>query len=78
MRHPGKDGIGELANSELITLRLTQNLTQQQVADLAHISRAYYVAIENGRAFASIPIYKSIARALGYSSWKDLIPENID
>ena len=62
-------------NNKLVMYRLLRHYTQQQVADLAHIARPYYVKIENGQCTASINTYKDIARALGVPNWKELINE---
>lgn len=62
-------------NDKMLMFRLQRHYTQQQVADLAHIARAYYVKIENGQCTPSVHTYKGIARALGVPNWKGLINE---
>lgn len=62
-------------NDNLVMARLSKNMTQQQVADLAHINRGYYTKIENGDCDASLSVYRRLAIALGVSNWKDLIPK---
>lgn len=48
----------------LIERRQELNFTQDQVAEKANISRAYYVNIEAGRKDPSIKVAKSIADTL--------------
>lgn len=62
-------------NDKLLMFRLQRHYTQQEVADLASLSRSYYVKIENGQCTPSVNTYKDIARALGVPNWKELIRE---
>lgn len=62
-------------NDKMLMYRLQRHYTQQQVSDLAHLARAYYVKIENGQCTPSVNTYKAIARALGVPKWKELINE---
>ena len=55
------------------TARLTQAMTQEQVADLAGISRPRYRDIETGVAAARTTTLMNIARALGLEMM--LIPQ---
>ncbi|KHE72159.1 helix-turn-helix domain-containing protein [Halobacillus sp. BBL2006] len=48
----------------LIQLRKEQQLTQQQIADGAHIDRAYYAQIENGTRNPSMAVASQIASFL--------------
>ena len=50
-----------------------RGLTQQQVADLAGISKPYLSQLESGRRSGSIDVLSALARALGLSI-DDLIP----
>jgi transcriptional regulator with XRE-family HTH domain len=50
----------------LIQLRELKKLTQQEVADLAEISRSYYSGIEVGTRNAPVKTAKKIASALGF------------
>ena len=50
-----------------------RGLTQQQVADLAGISKPYLSQLESGRRGGSIDVLSALARALGLSI-DDLIP----
>jgi DNA-binding XRE family transcriptional regulator len=49
------------SRKELVERRKKLNLTQDQVAEEANISRAYYVNIEAGRKDPSIKVAKRIA-----------------
>ena len=62
-------------NDKLVIYRLKRHYTQQEVADLAHLARSYYVKIENGQCTPSVNTYKNIAKALGVPNWKQLINE---
>ena len=62
-------------NDKMLMYRLQRHYTQQQVSDLAHLARGYYVKIENGQCTPSVNTYKAIARALGVPKWKELINE---
>jgi len=46
-------------------LRIDANMTQEKLADMAHISRANLSRIENGDYGTSIDILSSIAQVLG-------------
>ena len=50
-----------------------RGLTQQQLADLAGISKPYLSQLESGRRSGSIDVLSALARALGLSI-DDLIP----
>lgn len=50
----------------LVQIRKSKDLTQQQAADLAGISRSYYADIEQGSKGASGKAAKLIANALGF------------
>lgn len=50
----------------LIQMRDLKELTQQEVADRAKISRSYYSGIENGARNAPVGTAKKIAAALGF------------
>ncbi|GCL71753.1 XRE family transcriptional regulator [Paenibacillus naphthalenovorans] len=50
----------------LIQMRELKKLTQQEVADLAGISRSCYSGIETGNRNARVPTAKKIANALGF------------
>ena len=50
-----------------------RGLTQQQLADLAGISKPYLSQLESGRRGGSIDVLSALARALGLSI-DDLIP----
>lgn len=54
----------------LIEIRNLKNLTQNEVADLAGISRVAYTNIENGRRIPSVKTAKKIAEVLNFD-WKD-------
>jgi len=45
---------------------LRGDLTQQQVADMAGISRSYYTGIETGLRNASVSAAKAIGKVLGF------------
>lgn len=45
--------------------RTEKNLTQEQVAIKAEISRAAYANIENGARNPSVPVAKRLGKALG-------------
>lgn len=47
-------------------IRLSQNLTQKQVADRAGIARTTYASIEQGERNAGVPTAKAIAQVLGF------------
>jgi len=47
-------------------IKLRGNLTQQQVADMANISRSYYTGIETGLRNASVSAAKAIGQALNF------------
>lgn len=47
-------------------IRLSQNLTQKQVADRAGIARTTYASIEQGERNAGVSTAKAIAQVLGF------------
>lgn len=51
--------------SELIDIRKAKGMTQEEVADLAKISRPYYNQIENGTRNPGLYDIKAICNALG-------------
>ena len=62
------------------TLRLAQNLTQEELALKASVSTKYLSLIETNRREASIHIYRCIAKALNVPLWQlfcDLSEESI-
>lgn len=52
---------------KLVDARIAKNKTQEEVAEAAKISRAYYANIEAGRHFPSEKILKAICSDLGKS-----------
>lgn len=48
-------------------VKLRGDLTQQQVADQARLSRSYYTEIEIGDKNPSVETAKKIAKALGFN-----------
>ncbi|MEG8224051.1 helix-turn-helix domain-containing protein [Sphingomonas sp. HH69] len=58
------DPLNELGNL-LRQARLTAGLTQEQVADLAGLSRPRYRDIESGAAAARVTTLMNVSRALG-------------
>lgn len=48
----------------LLKLRESLGLSQQQVAEKAQISRSFYALIESGRKTPSLPVAHRIAKAL--------------
>lgn len=58
----------------LKTLRDIAELTHEQVADGAEISRSYYTNIENGTKTPSVKAAKSIARVLGFP-WENFFDD---
>ncbi|MCL6445043.1 MAG: helix-turn-helix transcriptional regulator [Alicyclobacillus sp.] len=66
-------------NDKMIALRKQLNLTQEEVAKRAGISRAYYANIEAGRRRSTIPVAKRIADALtttvDYLFYDDEVPK---
>lgn len=50
----------------LVEIRVEKGLTQEEVANLSQITRAYYTQIENGYRAPSVSVAKRIAQALGF------------
>jgi putative transcriptional regulator len=50
----------------LSSLRLQQDLTHQEVADIARIDRSYYTQIENGQRNPGVETAQKIAGALRF------------
>ncbi|GIN71283.1 putative HTH-type transcriptional regulator YqaF [Bacillus sp. J14TS2] len=50
----------------LKSLRIQKGLTQQEIADIVNIERAYYTMIESGNRNPSVSVAKSIASAIGF------------
>ncbi|GIM46996.1 putative HTH-type transcriptional regulator YqaF [Collibacillus ludicampi] len=50
----------------LTTARTERNLTHQELADMAGISRSYYTQIESGLRNPSVEVAKKIADVLGF------------
>jgi len=48
-------------------LRIQRGLTQNEVAELSNIERAYYTMIEQGNRNPSVAVAKSIADAIGFN-----------
>lgn len=59
---------------KMLACRQRLGLTCNQVAELAHITRAYYIKIENGQAAPSRLTMMDIAKALKVERW-DLLYE---
>lgn len=57
---------------KMLACRKRLGLTQQQVADAAHIKRHYYTMIENGQRMPSIYVLKDIAEVLK-TDWKEIV-----
>lgn len=47
-------------NKTLKIIRVTEDLTQQEMADRLGITRAHYVMIENGRKKGSIDLFRRL------------------
>lgn len=59
------------------SFRQDQSLSQQELADMAEVSRRFIIDIENGSCTnPSIKRVVSIATALGYKPW-ELIKESL-
>lgn len=56
-------------------LRDAAELTHEQVADSAKISRSYYTNIENGTKTPSVKAAKSISEVLGFP-WENFFNDN--
>nr|WP_239565466.1 helix-turn-helix transcriptional regulator [Brevibacillus fulvus] len=50
----------------MVNARIKANLTQQEVADIAQISRAYYAQVESGSRKPSPDVAKKIAETLKF------------
>lgn len=50
----------------LVKIREEYSFTQEKVAKLAEIKRAYYTQIENGTRTPSVTVAKRIAKALNF------------
>lgn len=61
-------------NNNLVIYRLRKHYTQQQVADKAFITKAYYNMIENGAVIPSIKTLKDLAQVLDIPDWKEIAP----
>jgi transcriptional regulator with XRE-family HTH domain len=60
--------------AELIkTARREKGITQEELAELAHIDRAHMFRIESGKVSITLTTLESIAAALGVRP-KDLVP----
>lgn len=53
--------------------RILLGLEQKDVANRAHINKAYYSLIESGEKIPSNDVLKSICKVLDIENWKDLI-----
>lgn len=54
----------ELIGNKVKLLRIKQNLTQDQLAEMIDITTVYLSRIENGHAKPSLEIYSSLCQAL--------------
>jgi len=60
----------------LMTARIEQNLTQKDIAKLAHINQADVSKLENGTKNPSLSMMKRIAKALGKRIEIKFVPDN--
>ena len=66
---------GASVRKELRSRRIIKNLSQKELAELAHIAPSYYSLIESGKADPSNQILKEICRVLEIEDWRSLISE---
>ena len=59
--------------SEIKKLRIEQNITQVELAELAGVSQTNISKIENGEIFPRYDLAERIFKALGYDSFKILL-----
>ena len=57
----------------LLEYRLSKEMTQQELADRAHVSKGAVSNLEAGSSAPSLPILQKIAKVLGYDSAGTLI-----
>lgn len=62
-------------NNCLKKYRKDKNLTQDEIAKQAKISRAYYTRLENRKRRPSVPVAKKIARVLDFD-WRELYEDD--
>lgn len=64
---------GTSVRKELRSRRIIKNLSQKELADLAHIAPSYYSLIESGKAEPSNSVLKEICKVLEIEDWRSLI-----
>lgn len=65
--------INQMLGNNIREVRKQKQLTQEELADKAHLDYSYINQIENGKRNPSMDAVERIAKALGIKT-KDLIP----
>ena len=66
---------GASVRNERRSQRILKNMSQKELAELAHIAPSYYSLIESGKAEPSNQVLKEICRVLNIEDWRSLISE---